>query len=323
MTVYAAAPDTVSDRKGWGAETVYGRFTQRLITALSAPTADGELYPVDLQLRPSGTAGPVAVSLPGFERYYETEAETWELLALTRARAVWASSPAFAAEIGAAIEAALRRPRDPRRTAKDVLEMRALMTAERPASGFWDLKLGPGGLVDIEFAAQHLQLIHAAAGGPLRVHTGEALAAFSARPGLADPARIDALLAAWSLQQNLSQVLKLALADNANPAGGAGPFPPAAGARRWGAGLPRPARGLGQGPHPRSRRLRSRRSSVTTTACCRRKPTDWGGAGVRAGQEGLLRRPYDQIEPRRYDARRRVSRCGACAACIRPWRRVP
>ncbi len=71
---------------------------------------------------------------------------------------VWASSPAFKVRAEAAIEAALRRPRDAKKTAADVIEMRELMERERPGKGDWDLKLDPGGLVDIEFAAQFLQL---------------------------------------------------------------------------------------------------------------------------------------------------------------------
>jgi glutamate-ammonia-ligase adenylyltransferase len=217
MTLYRADdPAAASSIKGWAAETVYGRFTQRLVAALSAPTGEGGLYEVDLQLRPSGTQGPVAVSFASFEDYYSREAETWELLALTRARIVWASSPAFAAEGAAAIERALRRPRDLKRTAKDVRDMRALMARERPPSGPWDLKLSPGGLVDIEFAAQHLQLANASEGGPLRSNTAEALAELRDRR-LGDDEALAALQNAWMLQQNLTQLLKMALEDDVDP----------------------------------------------------------------------------------------------------------
>ena len=217
MTVYEARdPQAASALKGWGAETVYARFTQRLIAALSAPTAEGGLYAVDMRLRPSGTAGPVAVSLAALRDYYARDAETWEFLALTRARVAWATSPAFADEVSAAIEAALRRPRDPARTAKDVLEMRALMAQEHPPEGPWDLKQAPGGLIDIEFVAQHLQIVHAASGGPLRVHTAEALAALEAA-GLGDHGALAVLREAWSLQQDLSQILKVALEDQIDP----------------------------------------------------------------------------------------------------------
>ncbi len=216
MTLYRPAePTAQSSVKGWAAETFYTRFTQRLISALSAPTAEGELYEVDLRLRPSGTQGPVAVSLAAFEGYYQGEAETWEFLALTRARVVWSSSPAFGRRAAGAIETALRRPRDAARTAKDVKAMRALMEKERAAKGFWDMKLSRGGLVDVEFAAQYLQIVHAGEGGPLRPHTGEALAALR-DAGLAPPCVTD-LDDAWVLQQDLSQVLKVALPEAEDP----------------------------------------------------------------------------------------------------------
>jgi glutamate-ammonia-ligase adenylyltransferase len=219
MTLYApAAPTAASELKGWSAETFYARFTQRLVTALSAQTAEGGLYAVDLQLRPSGKAGPVAVSLSAFRDYYAREAETWEALALTRARVAWASSPGLFAAATDAIVAALRRPRDPDHTAREVLEMRELMRRERPAKGAWDLKLAPGGLVDVEFAVQALQIVHAHAGGPLYTSTEAALEAMAAG-GLADAEALVTLSRAFRLQSSLNQLLKLALADDADPAG--------------------------------------------------------------------------------------------------------
>jgi glutamate-ammonia-ligase adenylyltransferase len=217
MTLYAPSePLATSAERGWAAETFYGRFTQRLITALSAQTAEGELYDVDMQLRPSGTQGPVAVSMAAFDSYYAGEAETWEFLALTRARVAWASSPAFAARAAASIEAKLRQPRDPRRIAADALDMRELLARERPPSGFWDFKLSAGGLVDIEFAAQFLQLAHGPAGGPLRSNTAEALAAYADIAGsLAAP--LAALASAWRLQLDLTQLLRVAIARDADP----------------------------------------------------------------------------------------------------------
>jgi glutamate-ammonia-ligase adenylyltransferase len=219
MTLYRPQTDDAESAvKGWSAQTFYTRFTQRLVAALSAPTAAGELYVTDLQLRPSGTAGPVAVSFAAFDAYYADGggAETWELLALCRARVVWATTPAFGHDAAAAIERVLRRPRDASACARDVLEMRALMAAERPPAGFWDLKLGEGGMVDMEFCAQHLQLIGAADGGPLRQNTGEAIDALLAA-GSAPRAVLDRVRAAWRLQQNLSQLLKIALDDGHSP----------------------------------------------------------------------------------------------------------
>lgn len=217
MTLYAAPPEAVSARRGWSADTFYGRFTQRLVAALSAHTAEGGLYDVDMRLRPSGTAGPVAVSVAAFADYYAGEAETWEFLALTRARVVWATDPAFAARAAAEIETALRRPRDADQTRADVADMRALMARERAPSGPWDLKLSPGGLVDCEFVAQLLQLLHAAGGGPLRPGTLDALAAIEAA-GLADPAITRAAAEAWSLQQAMSQLIRCAVDEAVDPA---------------------------------------------------------------------------------------------------------
>jgi len=217
MTLYRAGdPAATSGLKGWDAATFYGRFTQRLIAALSTQTAEGGLYEVDMQLRPSGTKGPVAVSFAAFASYYQGEAETWEHLALTRARVVWASSGAFGTDAAGAIEAALRQPRDRKAAVRDVREMRDLLERERPPKGEWDLKLSPGGLVDIEFAAQFLQLAHAGAGGPLVANTADALAAFHhAKLAPAEP--LGALERAWRLQQDLTQLLKVALEDIHDP----------------------------------------------------------------------------------------------------------
>jgi glutamate-ammonia-ligase adenylyltransferase len=135
---------------------------------------------------------------------------------MTRARVVWASSEAFEAVAGQALETALRRPRDPETTAADVRDMRALMASERPAAGFWDMKLSEGGLVDVEFCAQFLQLIHAADGGPLQANTAQALTEL-ARAGTAPEAPLAALGAAWAVQQDLAQLLKIALEDGDDP----------------------------------------------------------------------------------------------------------
>jgi len=95
--------------------------------------------------------------------------------------------------------------------------MRELMERERPPKSEWDLKLSPGGLVDIEFVAQFLQLAYAAEGGPLRPNTAEALAALR-MAGLAPADAVAELERAWRLQQDLTQLLKVALDDDADPA---------------------------------------------------------------------------------------------------------
>jgi glutamate-ammonia-ligase adenylyltransferase len=205
MTLYDAPPEAVSDRKGWAAGVFYSRFTQRLIAALSAHTAEGGLYEVDMRLRPGAAKGPVSLRWSAVEDYYATEADTWEFMALTRARVVWTDDPAFGDRATAALEAILRRPRPGVDVAADVRRMRDLMTRERPGQGAWDLKLAPGGQVDAEFVAQLHQLKAAAEGGTLTVSTLEALAG---EPVLAD---------AWRLQQALGQVFSAAFDDRPDP----------------------------------------------------------------------------------------------------------
>jgi glutamate-ammonia-ligase adenylyltransferase len=215
MTVYQAEPGALSELKGWAAETVFSRFTQRLVAALTAPTAEGGLYEIDLRLRPSGGKGPAAVSLNALEDYYRNEAAAWEILALTRARVVWASSPAFAAQVSAAIEQALRRPRPAEIVFAETVEMRALMARERPPRSIWDLKLSVGAQVDAEFAAQALQAACAGRGGPLRTGTLDALAALEAA-GAAPASLLEPLADSWRLHQAMAQLCKAALGNGAD-----------------------------------------------------------------------------------------------------------
>ena len=217
MTVYLPDdPSALSVTKGWAAETFFARFTQRLIAALSAPTHEGALYEIDMKLRPTGAKGPVAVSLAAFENYYEKDADTWEFQALTRGRVVWATSADFADLVRLKVETILRGPRSRAGTAIDVLAMRALMEKERPPRSFWDFKLSVGGQVDAEFAAQYLQLVHAAAGGPLRAGTLQALSAMG-RAGLAPAEELEALASAWRVQQSLAQVMRVSLTEVDDP----------------------------------------------------------------------------------------------------------
>src|SRR5262249_41500346 len=153
-------PESDGGRPLYGAQ-YFARLTQRLINAFTARTNYGVLYQVDMRLRPSGRAGPLATQIDGFAGYQESEAWTWEHMALTRARVV-AAPPAFAARVENAIRAVLTRERDPRSVAIDVFEMRSAIAKEKGDANSWDLKYVAGGLIDIEFIAQYLQLVHAA-----------------------------------------------------------------------------------------------------------------------------------------------------------------
>jgi glutamate-ammonia-ligase adenylyltransferase len=206
-----------SARQGTPTIDFYTRVTQRLISALTAPTEEGTLYEIDTKLRPSGSKGPVAVRLSSFERYYADEAWTWEMQALTRLRAV-AGDAALGAKVEGIARAALARPRDAAKVRTEVADMRGLMERERRAKSGWDLKLAPGGFVDIEFIAQALQLITAErAPEVLSPNTGEALARLAAVGAL--PTEANARLKqAWTLWSDLQQALRICVEGEFDPA---------------------------------------------------------------------------------------------------------
>jgi glutamate-ammonia-ligase adenylyltransferase len=135
----------------------YNRLARRVVAALSVPTAAGPLYEVDTRLRPQGEQGMLAVSLPGFAAYQRSEAWTWEHMALCRARPLTGSADARN-KVVETIRAVLAMPRDPTRMRADAAAMRSDMAKHKPAWGPLDVKLGEGGLVDLEFAVHTLQL---------------------------------------------------------------------------------------------------------------------------------------------------------------------
>ena len=195
----------------------YARLSQRLINALTVPTAAGPLYEVDMRLRPSGNKGPVAVSLERLRQYHAEEAWTWEHMALTRARVVTAPDD-LKDKVEAVIRDVLTRPRDPVAIAADVADMRARIAREKGTANPWELKQVPGGLIDVEFAAQYLQLVHAAAHpGILHNNTGEALRALG-EAGVLPADAADDLVAAYRLASNLTGVLRVAVQGAPDPA---------------------------------------------------------------------------------------------------------
>ncbi|SED96765.1 glutamate-ammonia-ligase adenylyltransferase [Rhizobiales bacterium GAS188] len=164
----------------------FSRLTHRLITAVSAPTSHGRLYDIDMRLRPSGGKGPVALPLSAFVDYQQREAETWEHLALTRARPV-AGDAALCRQVTTAIKRILSRERDPAQLAREVRAMRQLLASEKGDDDVADLKNMKGGLVDIDFCSQFLVLAHAVHHSPLLADSiGASLEAASAEGILAE-----------------------------------------------------------------------------------------------------------------------------------------
>ena len=135
----------------------FTRLTQRMIAAMSAPTAEGSIYELDFRLRPSGNAGPLATHIEAFTRYQKNQAWTWEHMALTRARIV-AGDSAIVEKARAEIAGIVAIPRDFSRLTSDVLKMRQRLEEEKPAQSVWDIKTAKGGLLDIDFILQWASL---------------------------------------------------------------------------------------------------------------------------------------------------------------------
>jgi glutamate-ammonia-ligase adenylyltransferase len=186
----------------------YARLSQRLIGAITAPTAEGRLYEVDMRLRPSGASGPIASSLSGFARYQRESAWTWEHMALTRARPV-AGDPELRARISDAIGSVLGAKRDTRRLLVDVADMRRRIADENPKPSRWNLKNRRGGLIDLEFIVQYLVLREAAAfPQPFCRGTEQALWALGAAGALPLQAQYE-LLDALALLRRVQALLTL------------------------------------------------------------------------------------------------------------------
>jgi glutamate-ammonia-ligase adenylyltransferase len=208
-------PDSDGAKSLQGAH-YFARFTQRLISAFTTRTNYGVLYEIDMRLRPSGRAGPVASSIASFADYQAHEAWTWEHMALTRARVVSASAE-FRTRIESIIREVLTRRRDPIAIANDVADMRRAIAQEKGETDFWDLKYAAGGMVDIDFIAQYLQLVHAHDQPELLDVSTMQVLENAARLGVLAHSEAEILRAAARLYHDLTQILRLCVSDRFKP----------------------------------------------------------------------------------------------------------
>jgi len=183
----------------------YARLTQRLIAALSAPTAEGVLYQVDMRLRPSGNKGPVAVAFHGFSRYQRVDAWIWEHLALTRARPI-AGDADLCARVSTDIAAILTDPHPHDALKQEITSMRERISAEKPPQHEFDLKHLKGGIIDIEFIAQYAVLANYVSYRPSQT-TGDILNLVP--QGFLSADEQHNLIEAFDLYTNLSQMMSL------------------------------------------------------------------------------------------------------------------
>jgi glutamate-ammonia-ligase adenylyltransferase len=188
----------------------YTRLSARIVTALTALTNEGALYEVDMRLRPSGRAGPLANSLDGFAAYHAQSAWTWEHMALTRARVIHGPAP-LADWLNEIVRATLCKERDPAALVRDVADMRDRIARHAPPKSPWDFKHVAGGLFDIDFVAQYLALLHAHAHPDLLdPHPARLLARF-AEARLVEAADAEQLIATRTLLSDVQSLLRLTI----------------------------------------------------------------------------------------------------------------
>jgi glutamate-ammonia-ligase adenylyltransferase len=204
MLIYDHAPETAP--AGY-----FVRLAHAFTGVLTAQGPEGPIYQVDMRLRPSGNQGPVAVSLAAFRRYHAAESWTWERMALTRAR-VLAATPRFGRVLEDEILIALSRPEAAEKIRADAAAMLARVNAELPPAGVWDVKHCPGGMIELAFIAEALQLIHGPTAPALfRANTAAALRALAAAGHIAE-ADAGVLVAAdflWRTVQGIARITGL------------------------------------------------------------------------------------------------------------------
>jgi [glutamine synthetase] adenylyltransferase / [glutamine synthetase]-adenylyl-L-tyrosine phosphorylase len=207
--VYDAPVGATSDgEKQLSATDYFNRLANRVTAAISVPTAAGPLYDVDTRLRPQGGEGMLAVTLEGFLSYQRNEAWTWEHMAMCRARPIYGSA-ARRKQLQEGIRSILSAPRDAGKTRADAAKMREEMARHKAPAGPLDIKLGPGGLVDLEFAVHTLQLVHGKGLDPRLEYAIE---------GLAQEGLIDAVYDAdLRLLSRILVVMRLVAPDSNEP----------------------------------------------------------------------------------------------------------
>ncbi|WP_329278090.1 bifunctional [glutamine synthetase] adenylyltransferase/[glutamine synthetase]-adenylyl-L-tyrosine phosphorylase [Streptomyces sp. NBC_00691] len=186
----------VGDREGGEAKAMQAatRLASHLMRICSETTVEGTIWPVDANLRPEGRNGPLVRTLSSHLAYYQRWAKTWEFQALLKARAV-AGDPELGADYIDAVSPLVWQAAERENFVPDVQKMRRRVVDNIPAAQVdRELKLGPGGLRDVEFAVQLLQLVHGRNDAGL--HSGttlDALAALAAGGyvGRADAAQLD------------------------------------------------------------------------------------------------------------------------------------
>ncbi|MCO6414788.1 bifunctional [glutamine synthetase] adenylyltransferase/[glutamine synthetase]-adenylyl-L-tyrosine phosphorylase [Siccirubricoccus sp. KC 17139] len=202
------AVESTGGRRSLAPSEYFIRLAPQIVAAITAPGAEGRLWEVDMRLRPSGNKGPVAIRLSSFEQYHQENAWTWERMALTRARPI-AGPPALKRRVTEVLRAAMLKPGAAGSALADAAAMRARMLRELPAEGPWDVKAMPGGLIEVEFIAQALQLRHGPEHPEVLATTTRVALARLGKAGILPAEEAAALIAADRLWRTVIGMIRL------------------------------------------------------------------------------------------------------------------
>ncbi|GGC51685.1 glutamate-ammonia-ligase adenylyltransferase [Siccirubricoccus deserti] len=202
------ATESSGGRRSLAPSEYFIRLAPQIVSAITAPGAEGRLWEVDMRLRPSGNKGPVAIRLSSFEQYHRENAWTWERMALTRARPI-AGPPALKRRIVEVLRASILKPGAAESALADAAAMRVRMLKELPAEGPWDVKAMPGGLIEVEFIAQALQLRHGPAHPEVLATTTRTALARLGKAGVLPAEEVAALVTADRLWRTVIGLVRL------------------------------------------------------------------------------------------------------------------
>ena len=208
-----------SEQRSLTPSKYFSRLGQHIITAISARSASGALYELDMRLRPSGKSGPLVVASQTFEDYQNNEAWTWEHMALTKARVVYGNKT-IKNKILSIISNVLLKEKNQQKILDDVQEMHQKIIENSASTNIWNLRNIKGGFVDIEFILQYLILLHAPSHSQLLerqtirsdIKTIKCLSQLE----LLDKAHAETLSTALKLYRSIHSILRLSYGENPN-----------------------------------------------------------------------------------------------------------
>ena len=226
VTFGGAGDEPTDGRVPVDTHTFYSGAVERLASTLGDITPAGIAFAVDLRLRPGSKGSGFASGVDALERYYQEHGDLWERQSLTRARLV-AGDRALARRVRRTLRRLVYGAPLPEGALKEIRDVRRRMEVElgKETRGRWHVKLGHGGLVDVEFLAQGLELVHGAAHPEARQAATTAALRGLARAGALPVATAEALIEHYRFLRRVSTALRLLGARPTDTLELAGPMP--------------------------------------------------------------------------------------------------